>query len=522
MPAPRPPDEAQRLAALRRYDILDTPPERAFDDIVRLASRLCDVPVALVSLVDDQRQWFKAEQGFGARETSRDASFCAHAILQPDVLVVPDTLRDERFAANPLVTGSSHIRFYAGAPLVTPDGHRLGTLCIMDREPRELTAEQAGLLQALARQVVTELELRWSLLAQAAMLEDRDRAQAALERERAFLRRIIDTQPSMVFVKDWEGRFVLVNEALARTYGTTVDAIVGKTDADFNADAGEVEHFMRDDREVMSSRRVKLIPEEQVTNADGETQWFSTVKVPLVNDDGSCDKLLGVATNISAQKQALTALAASEQLHRTLGDVTPGFVWTVGADGRFEYVNRTWEDFTGSTSEDLNENGWQRFNHPDELAEVERRWSVAAASGTPFEMELRYRRHDGVYRWMLSRVVPVKDERGQVTRWVGSSVDIEDLKQMEAARRANDERLSQADAARGGGPAGRRRRPRPQQHDDRVLGYSDFAGQESRAGRRAPGGRRGTSRKRPAGRRRSPTSSWRSRAGTSLDPRRST
>ena len=444
MRAPIPTNESERMAALRRYDILDTPPERAFDDIARIAARVCGAPIALVSLVDEGRQWFKAEQGLGVHETSRDSSICAHAMLLPELFVVPDTLRDERFATNPLVTGPSRIRFYAGAPLITPDGFALGALCILDRTPRQLSPEEGDLLQVLARQVVSEMELRRSMAGQARMLAERDRVQAVLEQERAFLRRVIDTQPSMVFVKDWDGRFVLVNEALARCYGSTVDGVVGKTDADLNPDAGEVSHFVQDDREVMLTRRAKLIPEEPVTNADGQVVWFSTIKVPLVNEDGTCDKILGIATDISAQKRALTALRETEQLHRTLGDVALGFVWTVGADGCYEYVNRTWEEFTGSSCEELNAGGWQQFHHPDGLPEVERRWAAAFEGGTPFEMELRYRRRDGEYRWMLSRVVPVKDEEGRVGRWVGSSVDIDDLKQMEAARRANEERLRQA------------------------------------------------------------------------------
>jgi len=431
VPAPRPAGEPDRLAALRRYDVLDTPPEPAFDDLARLAAHVCGAPMALVSLVDDTRQWCKAELAFGRREVPRDASFCAHSILGPDVLVVPDATRDPRFAGSPLVTGPPGVRFYAGAPLVTPDGYALGTLAVLDRTPRDLPAEQRALLEALARRAVAELELRRSLHAQGA--------------ERAFVRRVLDTQPSMVFVKDWEGRFVLVNEALARTYGTTVEGIVGKTDADFNPDAGEVEHFMRDDREVIASRRPKLIAEEPVTHSDGQVRWYSTVKVPLVEDDGRCDKLLGVATDISVQRRALVALAESERLHRTLGDVAPGFVWTVDAAGRYEYVNRTWLEFTGSTLEELNAGGGDRFNHPDEVEEVRRRWARAAESGTPFEMELRYRRQDGAYRWMLCRVVPVRDEAGRVSRWVGSAVDIHELKRVEEERRRTDERLRQVE-----------------------------------------------------------------------------
>jgi two-component sensor histidine kinase len=155
-------NEAERLAALRQYGILDTPPETEFDDVVRIASHVCAAPIAVVNLIEDHRQWFKAEIGLGVRETPLNISICAHAILQPGLFVVPDTTKDPRFNCNPLVTGEPHLRFYAGALLETRDGLPLGTVCVLDYQPRELSEEQAFTLQALARQVMAHLELRRS------------------------------------------------------------------------------------------------------------------------------------------------------------------------------------------------------------------------------------------------------------------------------------------------------------------------------------------------------------------------
>ena len=150
-----------RLAELRSFDVLDTVEEEAYDAITYLASQICDVPIALISIVDEDRQWFKSRVGLDATETHRDLAFCAHAIRRPSsLMVVSDAAADPRFMANPLVTGDPSIRFYAGAPLVSPAGYALGTLCVIDREPRELSADQEKALAALSVQVMALLELR--------------------------------------------------------------------------------------------------------------------------------------------------------------------------------------------------------------------------------------------------------------------------------------------------------------------------------------------------------------------------
>ena len=176
-------NEAARVAALDRYAILDTEPEQSFDDLVILAAHICKTPIALLTLVDDHRQWFKSAVGVQVRETPREVSFCAHAIQQPDLFIVPDTLQDPRFKDNPLVTGEPHIRFYAGAPLVNEDGFALGTLCVGDRQPRELDEDQKVALTSLSHLALRQIELRTHLQMLKDALNDRTREEHARELE---------------------------------------------------------------------------------------------------------------------------------------------------------------------------------------------------------------------------------------------------------------------------------------------------------------------------------------------------
>jgi len=184
MKAPLPPDEAERLENLREYHLMDTPPEQSFDDLTLLAAQICQTPIALVSLIDEERQWFKSKIGVCVAETSRDTAFCAYAILHKDeIFEVRDAGADPRFVNNPLVTDDPQIRYYAGAPLVTPDGRSLGALCVMDRTPRSLSPEQRAGLTALSRQVVSQMELRRQARQLIDQMAEREHAETLLNEQ---------------------------------------------------------------------------------------------------------------------------------------------------------------------------------------------------------------------------------------------------------------------------------------------------------------------------------------------------
>jgi len=205
-------NETARLAALHCYNILDTAAEQAFDDLTALAASICGTPIALVSLVDDVRQWFKSKLGLTVSETPRELAFCAHAILQPhDVFIVPDASRDERFATNPLVTMDPQIRFYAGVLLVTPEGHTLGTLCVIDRVPRQLTTDQTNALRMLARQAMAQLEMRRKTAKLQQINAERMLAEVALRESEERFRSLAAASPIGIFFNDAEGRCLYTN-----------------------------------------------------------------------------------------------------------------------------------------------------------------------------------------------------------------------------------------------------------------------------------------------------------------------
>jgi diguanylate cyclase (GGDEF)-like protein len=214
---PNTPNESDRLAALQRYDVLDTPPEESFDRITRLAKSALQMPIVLVSLVDADRQWFKSKQGLDAAETPRDISFCTHAIERDEPLIINNALEDARFRENPLVTGEPHIRFYIGVPLRTPDGYNIGTLCAIDRQPRELSNVEISLLRDLARVVIDELELR-QIATTDSLTGAQTRRSFHLEVEREIERAKRYNRPAAVIAFDVD-HFKTVNDTFGHAAG---------------------------------------------------------------------------------------------------------------------------------------------------------------------------------------------------------------------------------------------------------------------------------------------------------------
>ncbi len=216
--APLPQNEQERLAKLKEYNILDSEPEAVFDNMVQLASYICKTPIAAISLIDSDRQWFKSIVGVNVKETPRDIAFCAHTILQDDTFVIPDALKDERFFDNPLVTEGPEIRFYAGVPLITSNGYHLGTLCVIDTVARELQVEQLDAIKTLADSVTVHLDLR---LSHVAIRKYVDKLQISAT--------IFDSANEAIVVTDADNNFVTVNPAFCTLTGYSRDEVIGQT-----------------------------------------------------------------------------------------------------------------------------------------------------------------------------------------------------------------------------------------------------------------------------------------------------
>ena len=290
--------EQARLEALRSYDILDTEAEVDFDKLTRLAAQICGTPIALISFVDENRQWFKAAHGLDTPETPREQAFCAHAILDKDsIFSVPDARADPRFSDNPLVTGTPHIRFYAGCPLVPEEGEALGTLCVLDREPRMLDARQQDALRILAQSVVVLLQTR----------KTARRLQSAL----TFQKLLFDSLPVSVFVKDKNSRILDANASFLSHWPEDLRNSVIGTQGLERFDAGQRERLLEADQEALEKGASER--EEMAPIANGDLHSFEAVRVRFEDPSGE-PLVLGIARDNTRERQFRSDLIRAREL----------------------------------------------------------------------------------------------------------------------------------------------------------------------------------------------------------------
>jgi PAS domain S-box-containing protein len=291
-------NESRRLSALMELDLLDTPPEKEFDDLVRLASAVCGAPISLVSLVDEHRQWFKASFGLDVKETARDLSFCAHAIQQSGVFVVEDATQDARFCDNPLVTGGPAIRFYAGVPLRAPNGYAVGTLCVIDLVGRHLTEDQIDALTILGAQVEVRMALRLKDKLIARSMLENEKLLVELKATNGLFERFMSNGPFASYIKDADGKFVYYNRFLAQRFGVTELAWIGKTDHELWP-VKMADDFRKNDLAVLEGG-VPVEIEETLPGENGGTSSWKSMKFPYQGADGRL-MLAGMSVDVTTQ-----------------------------------------------------------------------------------------------------------------------------------------------------------------------------------------------------------------------------
>jgi len=398
--APIPVDEHERLAALRSYFLLDSEPEAEFDGIVKLASYICQTPIAAISLVDTNRQWFKAITGLDAKETSRDVAFCAHTILQNEALVVPNALNDERFCDNPLVSSSPEIRFYAGISLISPEGQHLGTLCVIDRVPRELSSEQLDSLKILAVNIMAHFNLRRAS-------EDR-------------IQLIMDTSMDAIISLDRNGLVTGWNNRAEIMFGYSQADALGKDLIDLIAPPHKLDLYNREIRNAlkidegqMLGKRIEIEAmrfdlsefraEFSITVIHGEKDIFFSAFVRDISE---------LKKNEQALRIAATAFESQE-----------GMIIT-DAKGNILRVNNAFSSITGYAADEVIGRNPRLLNsgQHDKTFYLDM-WETISSNGS-WDGEIWNRRKNGQLYPEHLTITAVRDKDGQLTNYVGTLTDI--------------------------------------------------------------------------------------------------
>ena len=412
---PTPSNESSRLAALLRFELLDTPAEAMFDNITALAAQICETPIALISLVDAERQWFKSRQGLDARETPRELAFCAHAINGETLFEVENALLDPRFRDNPLVTGAPDIRFYAGMPLADSEGHNLGTLCVIDRQPRQLSVQQKGALKLLAQQAINLFELR---------------SQTRQQQEQAALHKaILSSVGTAVLITDMAGVIRQASPGVLPLLGYEVDALVGQSLGLVLADE---ERQLQPDPVRPSfncgSEQASL-HELRARHRKGQRIPVLFSLAPIAMDGSAQMGYLCILNDLSYREEALQRLQhIAEQL--------PGVVYQfqLYSDGRscFPYASEGLRDVYGLQPEEVREDASSVFAriHPDDLLAVTASIQTSAEHLSVWHREYRFLHPIKGLIWLEGRAMPQPRADDSIL-WHGFITDITQRKHLE-------------------------------------------------------------------------------------------
>ena len=430
--APMPLDELERLRALQRLDVLDSAPEREFDALVATAALVCGVPISLISLIDDDRQWFKANVGLpGVTETPRDVAFCAHAILDDGIFEVPDALADPRFSDNPLVAQAPDIRFYAGATLRLSDGAHVGTLCVIDRVPRRLSTQQREALRLLS-------------IAAVQALESRRLARAFVASETRF-RTLSESSPLGVFATDAAGLCTYTNARWQAIYGMSEAQALGQGWSRTLHPGDRAAVFAEWQR--TATQKLDFDMEFRVLHDDGTVRHVRSLSRPVLDAEGQVTDYVGSVEDITERLETRRALDDKRQRMAFVLKGTGAGTWEWNVQTGETRFNERWAEIVGATLSELSPTTiqtWAELCHPEDLVRSGALLQAHFAGDTAdYGCEVRMRHRSGHWVWVLTigRVL-TRTADGKPEWMFGTHLDINARKAQEEQLRKSEELLN--------------------------------------------------------------------------------
>jgi PAS domain S-box-containing protein len=401
-------NENKRLTALNSYNVLDTLPEKEYDAITRLASYICQVPIALITLIDEDRQWFKSKVGIDVGETPRGDAFCNYTILDDKILEISNTLENDTFKNNVFVTGAPDVRFYAGAPLIDPEGHRLGSLCVIDVVPRKLTDEQKDALRTLADEVMSHLILK----------KQKQELEASLAVHKDFYR-LFNSSPEVHLVADRDSNIELINDAIENVLGYTPQQAIGQSLWKFVVGQNR-EQFVSVIEKAITTKQAFEIETETVT-ADKQVKWIGWC---AITKEG---KWYASGRDITYQKKLLAEL---EQLSLVASKVHNGVVIS-NADDHIIWINEAFEKITGYNLNDVKDKRLRDVLNGIPPPEQKQKLDSAISKKESYQVDLSIFRKDGKPIWISVINSVVHNAEGKVDKFIRIIIDITQRKNAE-------------------------------------------------------------------------------------------
>lgn len=417
-----PPNERERVAKLRGLRVLDSEAESLFDGITKIASDVCGCPIAYLSLIDADRQWFKSHTGFSKAETPRDSSICSETILGNSLFIIPDLSKEPRFSKNPLVQRAPKARFYAGAPLITKDNFVIGTLCVLHTKPLTLTEAQERALETLALQATRHIEMRSELaLFQA-------KVSALGESERRF-RAIADASPMLLWISDEAGNRTFFNQAWCEFTGLSREDSIA-------------DHWMKtihpDDRDVynrkwseVSSQRLRFQQEFRLRHASGTYRWVLEQAMPMFSSSGRLEGYVSSCVDLSSRFADELQYQNNEARFRAISEAAPLGIFVTDSDGNYIYTNVQFQRISGQRAEESLGSGWLKAIPEEDRERVAASWYAATKTAQPFEEIHRFIKPDGEIAWASVKAAAI-NSTDTVSGWVGTVEDITARRQADA------------------------------------------------------------------------------------------